>query len=342
MLESKYVSLLSPRLRNFKRKSANLWNFSCPLCGDSKAKTTRARGYIYQRDGKYLFHCHNCGITLLFKNLLKTLDTQLYLDLMMENLRSRPDNNNDDEWKTETSPELIFSDARHELLKLPSIAQLDDDHPAKIYINGRMIPKQHYDLLRYCPNFMTWTNNLIPKFSERSLRHDEGRVLLPYFSKDQKFFAFTGRSITNNERHGVDTKYLHITLNSLIPRIFGLDRVDMTKTIFVFEGEFDALFIPNSIAVGGQNISLLTSVANVDKYILCFDNEPHSGNTKKKIISAIHQGFKVCIWPDHIYEKDVNEMIGAGYSVEHIANMIERHFHTGLHAHNALQHWSKK
>jgi transcription elongation factor Elf1 len=341
MLESKYVSLLSPRLRNFKRKSANLWNFSCPLCGDSKVKTTRARGYIYQRDGKYLFHCHNCGITLLFKNLLKTLDTQLYLELMMENLRSRPDNNNDDEWKTETSPELIFSDARHELLKLPSIAQLDDDHPAKIYINGRMIPKQHHSLLRYCPNFMTWTNNLIPKFSERSLRHDEGRVLLPYLTKDQKFFAFTGRSMTNNERHGVDTKYLHITLNSLIPRIFGMDRVDMTKTIFVFEGEFDSLFIPNSIAVGGQNISLLTSVTDIDKYILCFDNEPHSENTKKKIISAIYQGFKVCIWPQFIQAKDVNEMVKT-ISPDIIKDIIEKHYHTGLHAQNALQHWSKK
>jgi hypothetical protein len=269
------------------------------------------------------------------------MDTQLYLDLIMENLRSNPYHHNDDEWKTETSPELIFSDARHELLELSSIAQLDDDHPAKIYICKRMIPKQHYSLLRYCPNFMTWTNNLIPKFSERSLRHDEGRVLLPYFSKDQKFFAFTGRSMTNNERHGVDTKYLHISLNSLIPRIFGLDRVDMTKTIFVFEGEFDALFIPNSIAVGGQNISLLTSVVDIDKYILCFDNEPHSENTKKKIVSAIHQGFKVCIWPQFILEKDVNEMIKT-MSPDIIKDIIERHSYIGLHAHNALQHWSMK
>ena len=341
MLETKYVNLLSPRLRNFKRKSQNLWNFSCPLCGDFKTKTTRARGYIYQRDGKYFFHCHNCGVTLLFKNLLKTMDAQLYLDLMVENLRSRPDTNDDEEWKTETSPELIFSDARHELLQLPSIAQLNDDHPVKVYINKRKIPEEHHSLLRFCPNFMTWTNKLIPKFSEYSLRHDEGRILLPYFTKDQKFFAFTGRSISNNERHGTDTKYLHVTLNSLIPRIFGLDRVD-TEPIYVFEGEFDSLFIPNSIAVGGQNIFQLTSTISIDNYIICFDNEPHSANTKKKMLDTIYQGYKVVIWPDYIKEKDINEMVLAGYSVEALKDIIEKNTFKTLLATLRLAQWSKK
>ena len=336
MLESKYVNLLSPRLRNFKRKSANLWNFSCPLCGDFKTKTTRARGYIYQRDSKYFFHCHNCGITLSFKNLLKTLDGQLYLDLMVENLRSRPDTNDDEEWKTEISPELIFSDARHELLQLSSIAQLEDDHPAKIYVNKRQIPIQHHSLLRWCPNFMTWTNKLIPKFSEYSLRHDEGRILLPYFSQDQKFFAFTGRSLSN------DKKYLHVTLNSFIPRVFGLERVDTTKTIFVFEGEFDSLFIPNSIAVGGQNIFRLTSITNIDNYIICFDNEPHSENTKKKMLDALYQGYKIAIWPDKIIEKDINEMFLTGFSVEIIQDIIEQNTFKGLLATLRLAQWSKK
>lgn len=59
-LDAKYVSLLSGRLQKFKRKSPVLYNFRCPLCGDSSKNRNKARAYFFQRDGAFWFHCHNC------------------------------------------------------------------------------------------------------------------------------------------------------------------------------------------------------------------------------------------------------------------------------------------
>ncbi len=42
-LETKYIGMMSTRLRNFKRKSHSLYNFSCNLCGDSEVDKRKAR-----------------------------------------------------------------------------------------------------------------------------------------------------------------------------------------------------------------------------------------------------------------------------------------------------------
>ena len=47
LVDSKYVGLVSSRLLKFKRVKPNLYNFRCPICGDSKKQKSKARGYIY-------------------------------------------------------------------------------------------------------------------------------------------------------------------------------------------------------------------------------------------------------------------------------------------------------
>ena len=85
-LETKYINLLSSRLPKFKRKSANLWNFRCPLCNDSQTNKNTARGYIYLKKGTMRFHCHNCGVSASFPNLIKSIDPSLYYEFIKEKL----------------------------------------------------------------------------------------------------------------------------------------------------------------------------------------------------------------------------------------------------------------
>ena len=47
-IDIKYIDLVSPKLRNFKKKNTYLWNFSCPICKDSKRSVLKARGFIYK------------------------------------------------------------------------------------------------------------------------------------------------------------------------------------------------------------------------------------------------------------------------------------------------------
>lgn len=51
-LDNKFLSLLSPYLSHFKKVGENLYNFRCPICGDSRISESKARGYIYQRHDK--------------------------------------------------------------------------------------------------------------------------------------------------------------------------------------------------------------------------------------------------------------------------------------------------
>ena len=335
-LDHKYISLLAVRLRNFKRKSSNLYNFSCPLCLDSKTKANRARGYFFERGTTFLFHCHNCGVTMRFDNFLKQLDYRLHSDYKMELLNLLPQTDTDT-WETR-KPVFDISNASTELNKLRTISQLTVSHPAKMYIQQRQIPNRYHALFRWCPKFKEFTNRLIPDKFEEPIANEEGRIIIPYFTKENKFFAYNGRAVYTT-KNGL--RYIVIILDHDIPRVFGMNTVDLKKDIFVFEGEMDATFISNSLAIGGQHISELTSVASLDKFIIIFDNEPHSIQTRKKIILAIKLGFRVGIWPDSIVEKDVNAMILNGYTVDRLRHILEFNTFSGLAAETRLASWSK-
>jgi ssDNA-binding Zn-finger/Zn-ribbon topoisomerase 1 len=50
--EIKYLNFLSTRLDRFKHKKEFLWNFRCPICGDSQRHKNKARGFVFQVKGK--------------------------------------------------------------------------------------------------------------------------------------------------------------------------------------------------------------------------------------------------------------------------------------------------
>jgi uncharacterized membrane-anchored protein len=77
----------------------------------------------------------------------------------------------------------------------------------------------------------------------------------------------------------------------------------------------------------------------VDKVVIVYDNEPKS-DTVQKIAKAIDKGYRVCIWPDNIDQKDINDMVLFGYKPESIRGLIDSNLYTGLEAKAKLQHWS--
>jgi hypothetical protein len=47
-VDVKYINLISARFQKFKKIKNNLYNFRCPICGDSQKNKSKARGYLYQ------------------------------------------------------------------------------------------------------------------------------------------------------------------------------------------------------------------------------------------------------------------------------------------------------
>ena len=336
-LDTKYVNLLSPRLERFKRVQGN-FNFRCPICGDSKTNKTKARGWILSKGDRSRFYCHNCTASMRFPIFLKTLDPTLYYEYIKDSLLDKNEKPKDpvhefaDKMK---KPVFIKTTA---LNKLKKMSQLAHDHPAKVYIDSRKIPTNQHHKLFYAPKFKKWVNEIIPNKFE-SLDHDEPRLIIPFLDQNKELFGFQGRSF----RKKSDIKYITIMLDESKPKMFGMDTIDPGKTVYIFEGPIDAMFIPNSMASAGGRIDSNLKLTNFRKenIVIVYDNEPRNAETVKKMESAIDEGYRVCIWPDHVEIKDINDMVLSGISPVMIQQMIDANTFTGLSAKLRHATWKK-
>ena len=338
-LEHKYIGILSTRLERFQRKSSSLYNFRCPLCGDSQKNKNKARAYIYEdkKHNKTKFHCHNCGSPMEFRTFLKTLDYNLYNQMNLERLQDRKTNQQLDLEKFVNKMKKPVFMKGGPLKNLKKVSQLSPESSVKKFVTKRQIPTKFHAKLFSCPNFMTYTNTLIPgKFKESSLNYDETRLLIPFFDTEQNVIAYQGRAIANS-----DVKYITIVLDDSKPKVWGLDTVDWNKSVYVFEGPIDAMFIDNSIATAGGDLVSTVHLLDKSKMVIVYDNEPRSKETVKKIDKAILNGYNVCFWPAYIEQKDINEMVLAGISPKEIKKIIDENTYSGLAGRLMLTQWSK-
>lgn len=334
-LETKYIGVLSTRLRNFKRKSGTLYNFSCPICGDSSKDQRKARAYIYEKQGKLRFHCHNgCG-TMSIPKFIKVVDEFTYNDFMVEKVMDEGGPKKEKDPITQYNKPKFIGDT--ELKNLRKISQLKQGHYAKDYIQSRLIPNEFHSRLFFAPKFMSWTNSVVPgKFDEKALRHDGAAIVIPFVNKDDRMHAFQARYFEG------DLRYVTIVLDESIPKIYGLDRYDKGNRSYTLEGPIDTMFLPNAVATaGGVEISTLRYL-NLDNNVIVFDNEPRSKETVNKIGKCIKHGLKVCIWPDGLQYKDVNDMVkDGGFSPIHVREIIDMNTFSGLEAELRLNSWKK-
>lgn len=337
-IDQKYVGLMSNRLRNFKRKSSTLYNFSCPLCNDSETDKRKARGYIYDKQGKSLFHCHNCSVTYGFQNFLKKIDETLYREYSLEKLRDTksPQQVDLEEFVAKMKkPNFMKAEP---LRGLKKISQLDPDDPVKLLVSRRKIPNPYHAKMFKVSKFFSWVNEFMPgKFEDESLLYDETRLLIPFLNKKNEMHAFQGRSLDSKSK----TKYITIVLDDNQPKLYGIDTADLNKKTYVFEGPIDSMFVPNAIATAGGD--LVSSLYGLDKskFVIVYDNEPRSRETIKKVDKAIINGYNVCIWPNNLELKDVNEMIISGLSAEFVRYIIDTNTYRDLRAKLELNRWKK-
>jgi hypothetical protein len=330
-LEVKYINLLSNRLLKFKRKSAVLFNFRCPLCGDSETHKNKARGYIYQRSGSFWFTCHNCTRSLIFTRFLKEIDSGLYDEYLADLITDKKENLK--VYEPPPAPKVENTE-----IKLKSIRQLLPRHPARKYLEGRKIPSKHFGNLYYCPEFKAWTNSFIPDKFE-SLEYEEERIVLPFLDPACKMFGFQGRALDPNAK----VRYLAIMLDETQPKIYGLDRVDFNRTYFITEGPLDSLFLSNAIATGGGKITseLFKVGCNIENAVICYDNEPRNKDVVANIRKAVMTNFRVVIWPEGHRHKDINDMVIAGWTPEQVERLLRKHTYKGLQAQLEFTRWTK-
>ena len=68
-IDVKYINLCSTVLERFKQKTTNLWNFRCPMCGDSKKHKNKCRGFIYEKKNNNVLHITELPLTVTPKKI---------------------------------------------------------------------------------------------------------------------------------------------------------------------------------------------------------------------------------------------------------------------------------
>ena len=338
-IDVKFANILGSRLRNFKQKKDYLWNFSCPVCGDSTKNKLKARGYIYRAKSDLFVKCHNCGYGTNLGNLIKYVDSKLYDEYVLERYKSGATRYNDHKDVKETS--VVIETPKEELLEddiLSDITRLDTlplTHPAVEYVAKRKIPKDKWNLLYFAPRFKAFTNSVTAKFQE-PIKDEHPRMIIPYFTPAGKCFAFQARAYGDEA-----PKYYTIKVDETQEKIYGLDRVDYSKRIYVVEGPIDSLFLPNAVAVSGSSFDTPTIRQLLTNATIVMDNEPRNKDIVRQLEKYIELGYNVCMFPDTLEQKDINEMVLAGKSVDEIIDCINTHTFSGMEAKLNFSNWRK-
>ena len=321
-VDVKYIGFLSPRLEKFKKIKNNLYNFRCPICGDSKKNKTRARGYLYQVKNNTNYKCHNCGINVSFNNFLKEVDPNMYKQYSFEKFKEGHTGRNFPVEEPKFSfdkPVFKKSDVQIDLPKA------SENSRSKEYLENRKLdPYKFY----YSENFKSWSNLL--KFTFDNTENDEPRIVIPLIYQNS-LVGFQGRALGPSK-----IKYITIMLDDNAPKIYGIDKVEKNKTVYITEGPFDSTFIHNAIALCGADGDV--GKWGISDCVWIYDNEPRNAEIHRRIEQCINRGDKVVIWPSSIKEKDINDMILTGLDVQ---SVIELNTYSGLEAKLKFTTWKK-
>ena len=320
LVDSKYIGLISSRLQKFKKVKTDLYNFRCPICGDSQKNKNKTRGYLYQVKNNTNFKCHNCGASMSFNNFLKTMDTTLHKQYTLEKFKQGHTGKN----FVVEAPKLEFK--KPVFKKSVDLPKASTNQVARKYLENRKLdPDKFY----YAEGFKRWTNTQKKTFDK--IGRDDPRIIIPMYDEEKQLIGFQGRALDKSPN-----KYITIMIQEEAPKIYGLETIDRKLPIYVVEGPFDSTFISNSIALCGSDGDL--GYLKGSDTILVYDNEPRNREIVKRIERCIERNQRVVIWPSNILEKDINDMVLARHDVQ---SVLESNTYQGLEAKIKFNNWKK-
>lgn len=323
----KYIQQIIQRVRNYSLKSG-VHNFSCPICGDSQKNKFKARGNIYPKGNDYSYKCFNCGFASKFNYFLKTAFPDLFEEYRRDVFQAKL-------FKKKGAPPSAvvnrikkFKELEKVKIDLPRILDLNKEHDARIYMESRRLPLDRFYFAE------CWKTFIKQYDEEKSTRAAAGRpcIIIPCINRDNKLIGFQARNLNPN----AVKRYETYQTRSDVPVVYGLDRINYNKSVYVTEGPFDSTFLDNAIAVLASGMEGKIMHLELKDPVLIYDNEPRNKEIVKLLHRSIEGGFKVVIFPKNIVQKDLNDMALAGINVK---ELIKTNTYKGLKAELKFKSW---
>jgi hypothetical protein len=289
------------------------------------------------------FKCHNCGVGQTLGNLIKFLDPNMHKEYIFERFKDGKTVAKKEEPEFDFTPSRLLKKSKpyadftrydRALRQLRRYDELVQTHPAKKFVYDRQIPKEHWDKFFLATKFYEFCNEIQPgKFPD--LRHDHPRVVIPFYDRAGKFFAFQGRAFGKEV-----PKYITIKFDETKQKIYGLDRIDLNKPVMITEGPIDSLFLDNAIALAGADADGGITIQH-QQCTMIYDNEPRNEHIVNRMIKAIDKNFNVVVWPEADEGKDINDLILSGKSASQVQKLIYNNTHSGLSALQHINNWKR-
>ena len=162
----------------------------------------------------------------------------------------------------------------------------------------------------------------------------DGSIIIDHNEKCE-LIALQGRSLNPNS----SMRYITIKIKE-VPKIYGLERVDPEKTVYIVEGPLDSLFVENTLAMAGSDIDK-SYFSDFSDVVFILDNEPRNQQIADKLLNIINDGFKVVLWPEKIKEKDINDIILSGIDTLELMDIISKNTVDDLEAKLRYSQWKK-
>ena len=338
-IDLKYAMLVLPLLKGATRKTDYLFNFRCPLCGDSEKSKSKTRGYFYRKQNALFFRCHNCQVGTTLGKFLEKVDQRLYQEYLLE--RYRPDHQGRPPRPGKVVPTILFAPLpRPRWTHAESCDQLDRAHPCVQYLLARQIPQDAWSRLWYAKDYKTFVQEVAP-LNTLTIR-SEPRLVIPYFSSNHDVLAVSGRSFSKSAG-ALRYVTIRVTTDDSAMLMFGRELVDPAKPVWIVEGPLDSLFLPNAVASGNANLLGCAKAldAPMREITLVYDHERRNREIIQAMDTAILAGYALAIWPDTTHGKDINEMILSGQTPQEILEILRSNTYQGLAARAKMAFWKK-
>lgn len=250
------------------------WNAACPICREGSHWNDKRRLYYLVKDN-YLF-CHNCSESWTPLNWIKEVANLDYKDIIQEIKEEGYDH-----FETIDEKPIVVKQS-NDLPRNP--IDLSNSNQLEYYKNNKIVK----DCLTIIKDRRLNSAAFRPEKYYLSLDDFKyrNRIIIPYYDDNRSINFYTTRSIYKNQTPKYLNKYGE-------KEIFNLDKIDNEfPYIFIFEGQIDAMFVKNGIAISGITLSehqknLLNERYPDHQIIWIFDNPKIDHTSKKTMIDNI-------------------------------------------------------